>query len=318
VRVKAALTCGTDLKAFTRGHPLIPMPGPFGHEFSGIVSEIGKGVRKFKKGDHIMSAHSAPCLACPYCKSGTYNLCESIMTTKVLGAFAEFVLLPRHVVSQNAYKKPRSLSFEEAALLEPLACVVHGLGPLHIKKGDTALVIGAGPIGLMHVLLLKDLGAKVAIADPHQGRLKLARALGADRGISASRDRSTDAGRIRRSCSALVGGPGFDHVFECTGRPEAWEASVDHLRRGGTATLFGGPPSGTNACFNTHRLHYDELTLRGSFHFTPADVKISCETLINGKLRVNKLISASYPLRDITKAFARLKKGQGVKYAILP
>jgi len=318
VRVKAALTCGTDLKAFTRGHPMIPMPGPFGHEFSGIVAEAGRGVRKFKRGDPIMSVHSAPCLGCSYCKRGVYNLCENIMASKVLGAYAQYVLLPRRVVRRNAYKKPRGLSFEEAALLEPLACVVHGLGPLNIKNGDTALIIGAGPIGLMHLMLLRASGAQVAMADPHEGRLRLARSLGAGKCVRASRERGTDVRRINRATGAITGGGGFDHVFECTGRPEAWEAAVDYLRRGGTVTLFGGPPSGTSACFDTHRLHYDEITLRGCFHFTPADVKKSYSILRGGKLKLKRIISGSYPLRDITKAFGRLSRGLGIKYAIIP
>lgn len=318
VRVKAALTCGTDLKAFTRGHPMIPMPGPFGHEFSGVVEEVGKGVRKFRKGDPVMSVHSAPCLRCAPCKKGLHNLCQNIMSTKVLGAYAEFVLLPEHVVKQNAYKKPAALSFEEAALLEPLSCVIHGLSPLGIKKGDSCLVIGAGPIGLMHVMLLSAAGVVVAVADPHEGRLRKARALGARKCIKVTKDRQRDALRIRRACSTITGGLGLDHVFECTGRPEAWEASVDHLRPGGTATLFGGCPSGTAACFDTHRLHYDEITLRGVFHFTPADVKRAYGLLKGGKLQLKELISGSYPLRDMQKAFSRLREGRGVKYAIIP
>jgi len=102
VKIKAALTCGTDLKAFRRGHPMIPMPGIFGHEFSGIVADVGKGVKGFKEGDEIMAVHSAPCLECRYCKKKLYNLCEKIMDIKVLGAFAEYILLPPHIVKQNA------------------------------------------------------------------------------------------------------------------------------------------------------------------------------------------------------------------------
>jgi len=135
VRIKAALTCGTDLKAFLRGHPLIPMPGVFGHEFSGVVTGVGKGVRRFKEGDAVMAVHTAPCLECIYCKKQLYNLCEKIMHTKVLGAFAEYIVLPSHVVRQNVFHKPKALSFEEAAFLEPLSCVVHSVEPLRIKKG---------------------------------------------------------------------------------------------------------------------------------------------------------------------------------------
>lgn len=151
VKIKAALTCGTDLKAFLRGHPMIPMPGVFGHEFSGVIAKAGKGVRGFKEGDEIMAVHSAPCLKCRYCRKKLYNLCENIMDTKVLGAFAEYILLPPHIVKQNLFHKPANLSFEEAAFLEPLSCVVHGINGLNIKQGDKVLIIGTGPIGLLHL-----------------------------------------------------------------------------------------------------------------------------------------------------------------------
>ena len=156
------------------------MPGVFGHEFSGIVAEVGKGVKGFKEGDEIMAVHTAPCLECRYCKKRLYNLCEKIMDTKVLGAFAEYILLPPHIVKQNVFYKPKNLSFEEAAFLEPLSCVVHGMKSIDIKKGDNALVIGAGPIGLLHLLLLKEKGAVVAVTDKHKKKLKIAKKLGAD------------------------------------------------------------------------------------------------------------------------------------------
>jgi L-iditol 2-dehydrogenase len=286
------------------------MPGPFGHEFSGTVAARGAGVRRFGVGDDIMAVHSAPCLACRYCKKGLHNLCENIMRTKVLGAFAEYVLLPGHVVKQNVYPKPPSLGFEEAALLEPLSCVVHGTKPLDIEKDDTSLVIGSGPIGLMHAMLLKSRGAAVAVCDPHQGRLKVARETGADM--------TCKPGGIARAVKKLTGGMGFDYVFECTGRLEVWEEGINYLRRGGTLVLFGGRPRGTSATYDTYRLHYDEITLKGVFHFTPADVKSAYGILKSRKLRTGKLISGSYPLNRIVSAFKRLEKGQGIKYAIIP
>jgi L-iditol 2-dehydrogenase len=310
VRVRAALTCGTDLKAYRRGHPAIPMPGPFGHEFSGTVARRGKGVRRFKEGDDVMAVHSAPCLRCAYCKKGLHNLCENIIATKVLGAFAEYILLPPHVVAQNVYPKPPRLGFEEAALLEPLSCVVHGIGPLGVRKGDTALVIGSGPIGLMHAMLLKGAGASVAVADRHTGKLRVARAVGADLTVGAE--------GAKRAVRKLTGGMGFGFVFECTGRPGVWEAGVDYLRRGGTMVLFGGCPGGARVAYDAHRLHYDEITLKGVFHFTPADVKAAYGLLKGGKLPAGRLVSGSYPLKRIESAFRQLERGRGIKYAIIP
>jgi L-iditol 2-dehydrogenase len=341
VKIKAALTCGTDLKAFRRGHPMIPMPGIFGHEFSGIVADVGKGVKGFKEGDEIMAVHSAPCLECRYCKKRLYNLCEKIMDTKVLGAFAEYILLPPHIVKQNVFHKPKNITFEEAAFLEPLSCVVHGMESLAIKKGDNALVIGAGPIGLLHLLLLKEKGAAVDVIDKHNRKLKIAKELGADFVFSSDIAYSPtptplpskEGHNKDKVPSPLVGegkgegffiikkftnNIGFDYIFECTGKPEVWEASVNYVRRGGTVILFGGCKSGTTVTYDTGRLHYDEITLKGVFHFTPADVKKAYKLLCEGRLNVSRLISGSYQLNQIQKAFDKLSKGIGIKYAIIP
>ncbi|HZV45800.1 MAG TPA: alcohol dehydrogenase catalytic domain-containing protein [Thermodesulfovibrionales bacterium] len=305
VKIKAALTCGTDLKAFRRGHPVIPMPGLFGHEFSGIVTEVGRGITRFKKGDAIMAVHSAPCLSCRYCRKELYNLCENIMHTKILGAFAEYILLPPHIVRQNVLHKPQNLSFEEAAFLEPLSCVVHGMESLSVKKNDHALIIGSGPVGLLHLLLLKEQGVQVTVMDKHDSKLKVATKLGADHGMLS---------KIQN----LTHDPGFDYVFECTGMPDVWEASVNYVRRGGTVVLFGGCKSGTTVTYDTERLHYDEITLKGVFHYTPADVKKAYKLLCNKNLNISRLISGRFPLKQTQKAFEKLSKGVGIKYAIIP
>ena len=341
IKIKASLTCGTDLKAFRRGHPMIPMPGVFGHEFSGVVAEVGKGVKGFKEGDEIMAVHTAPCLKCIYCKKRLYNLCDKIMDTKALGAFAEYILLTEHIVKQNVFYKPKNLSFEEAAFLEPLSCVVHSMKSVDIKRGDNVLVIGGGPIGLLHLLLSKEKGATVTVIDKHTKKLKIAKNLGADFILRTdttyspsptplpSREENNE-GKVP---SRLVGkgrcegffhinkftdGIGFDYVFECTGRPEVWQASVNYVRRGGTVILFGGCKSGTKVTYDTGKFHYDEITLKGIFHFTPSDVKKAYKLLCKGRIGISRLISGSYPLSQIQKAFDKLSKGTGIKYAIIP
>jgi L-iditol 2-dehydrogenase len=310
VRIKAALTCGTDLKAYLRGHALIPMPGPFGHEFSGVVAGKGKGVRRFRIGDPVMGVHSAPCLRCHYCKRKLYNLCDDLMSTKVLGTFSEYILIPRNIVQQNIFRKPDSISFEEAAFLEPLSCVVHGMEPLNIGKRDTVLIIGAGPIGLLHLLLAKSKGARVFVTALEDERLRTAGEIGAD-----SRFHPSMAAEIVHD---LTGGIGVDYVFECTGQPGVWESSVDYLRRGGTVVLFGGCRKGTKVTYDAERLHYDEITLRGTFHFAPNDVRKAYHLLKSRKIAVRKLISGTCSLRDVPDVFNRLARGEGVKYVIRP
>lgn len=310
IKIKAALTCGTDLKAFIRGHPFIPMPGPFGHEFSGIVAGKGKGVRKFRIGDAIMTAHSAPCLNCGYCKRKLFNLCENVMTSKVLGAFAEYIVIPKHIVEQNTFKKPAPLNFKEACFLEPLSCVVHGIEPLNIQKKDTLFIIGAGPIGLLHVLYAKSKGARVIITGLEEDKLKVAKKLGAD--ISCHPSKAYE--HIR----TITHGMGADYVFECTGQPNIWETSVDFVRKGGVVILFGGCRPGTMVSYKAEKLHYGEISLKGTFHFTPQDVKKAYALLKNKKIMVKKLISGTYPLEEISDVFVSLSKGNGFKYALVP
>ncbi|MBI5187668.1 MAG: zinc-binding dehydrogenase [Nitrospirae bacterium] len=310
VKIKSSLTCGTDLKAFLRGHPMIPMPGLFGHEFSGVVADVGKRVKKFRVGDEIMAVHSAPCNECIFCKKGLYNLCENIMSTKVLGAFAEYILLPTHIVKQNVFHKPDSLTFEEAAFLEPLSCVIHGMHDLRIKKGDKALIIGAGSIGLSHLLLLRNKGADVIITGLEKKRLTLAKSLGATFAVTPD--------KLKNILKKFTDGLGVDYVFECTGQPDVWQSSVNYVRKGGTVILFGGCKTGTTVTYDAGRLHYDEITLRGVFHFTPDDVKEAYNLLKSREIKVLKLISGRHLLKDIGKVFIKLAKGKGIKYALIP
>ena len=209
---------------------LIPMPSPFGHEFSGIVHSVGKGVTNIKEGHDIMSVHSAPCNTCDYCKRGLHNLCMNIMNDKVLGAFSEYIRIPEHVVRQNVFKKPENISFDEAAILEPLACVVRPYSLLHVEDIKNAVIIGAGPIGLLHVLFLKSKGIKAIVSDLNEERLKVARSVGAD--VTTSPD------ALENYVNHYTNNMGADLVVECTGIPHVWEKSVDHVRRGGTVILF--------------------------------------------------------------------------------
>ncbi|MBI4688778.1 MAG: zinc-binding dehydrogenase, partial [Nitrospirae bacterium] len=218
-----------------------------------------------------------------------------IMETKVLGAFAEYILLPEHIVRQNAFYKPKNLTFEEAAFLEPLSCVVYGMRDIKIKKGDKALILGAGPIGLLHLLLLKVKGVVVIISGLEKKRLTLAKKLGATMVIIPENNPPSTpfnkggmggfSGKLKKIINKFTNSLGVDYVFECTGQPDVWQSSVNYVRRGGTVVLFGGCKSGTTVTYDTGRLHY---------------------------------ISGRFPLKDTEKAFKRLLEGEGIKYAIIP
>lgn len=313
IQVRSALTCGTDLKAFLRGHPKFPTPTLFGHEFAGIVAKTGRGVTKFKEGDIVMSTHSAPCGECYYCKRKQENLCDTIMSTMVLGAYAEYIKIPERIVRQNMFEKPASLAFSEAALMEPLACVVHGLEEVATAPEDTALIIGNGAIALLHVAYLRSRGVnRIVVAGRRDFRQQAALAVGATDLINLTTE-NLEAG-IRE----LTEGRGADLVIECTGQPHIWEQSVNLARRGGTVVFFGGCKRGTTVTFDTLRIHYDQITLRSPFHMTPRAVRRAREILIERQVDWSRLITAEYPLERLDQVFDELQKGDCIKFAVIP
>ncbi|TAM58328.1 alcohol dehydrogenase [bacterium] len=317
VRVRAALTDGTDLKAFRRGHPKMPMPTPFGHEFSGDVAAVGSGVERFSEGDAIMAVHSAPCGRCYWCHADQENLCVELMETKILGAYAQQILVPRHIVARNAFVKPAALPYEHAAFLEPLACVVHSVELCAPRAGDLAIVLGAGGFGLLHVALLRTLGVRVAVVGRGTARLALARASGAEWVREVTLERESVNG-VRAFVEEISGGRGADRVIECTGQVEGWHAGLALARRGGVVSLFGGPAPGSTVYVDTSRLHYDQISVLSPFHFRPRDVRRAYELLAGGAIDVSALISGRSGLEGIEGVFARLQRGEGVKYAVLP
>jgi L-iditol 2-dehydrogenase len=309
VRVRAALTDGTDFKAFRRGHPRMPMPTPFGHEFSGDVAASNSG--SFAAGDAVMCVHTAPCGECYWCKRGQEELCETIMPTMILGAYAEYIAIPERIVKRNCYPKPADLSYATAAFLEPLSCVVHSLDLLNCRADDSVLVIGDGGFGLLHAMLLRQGGSTVLLAGRREARLKIAR----DLGIETINARSQNIGEEVRKRTR---DRGADVVIECTGREEVWEAAPDLARRGGTVSFFGGLPADAKALFTASRLHYDEVRLVSPFHFTPSAVKRARDLLVEKKIDPLPLITETVPLAEIATVFERLKNGEGIKFAVTP
>jgi L-iditol 2-dehydrogenase len=312
VRVRAALTDGTDLKAYRRGHPQMPMPTPFGHEFSGDVAAVGEGVTKFSAGEPIMSVHSAPCGACYWCRCGQEELCESVMATKILGAYAEYIEIPRHIAERNCFPKPDALSYACAAFLEPLSCVVHSIDFANIPAGATVLVMGDGGFGLLHAALLAQGGMQPILAGRRQERLQIARGFGVTQTIDARSEDVTQ--RVRE----LTGGRGADALIECTGREEVWESAPMMVRRGGIVSFFGGLPSTSRVSFLAARMHYDEVRLVSPFHFTPRAVRTAYELLTTHAIDPAPLVSGSVSLERIADVFERLDAGDGIKFAIVP
>jgi L-iditol 2-dehydrogenase len=310
LRVERALAGGTDRKAFERGHPQIPMPGPFGYRYAGTVAALGPQTPGFTIGQPVMGVHSAPCVNCALCRSQRWHLCPDVMKEKVLGAFAQHLCIPAPIVRQNLFPRPPELSPEQATFLEPLACVVHGLEIVDWRGVDRVLVLGLGSMGLLFAQLLPHATrATLAGAGRRTPRLELARRFGLDP--------VWDVGPAPLA-EQLPAAERFDCVIECTGRLEGWQQAFDRTAPGGQVLLFGGLPKGTLFPVDSYRLHYEEVRVQGSFHFAPRDVARGREFLLSGCLNVAPLVSGCLPLVQLVDAMHLLQRSEGLQYAIDP
>jgi L-iditol 2-dehydrogenase len=270
VQVEVALTDGTDAKAFRRGHPLLldSLPSLFGHEFCGY--DVASGRR-------VVAANSAPCGSCAACKRGEESLCENLRPF-LNGAYAEYILVPERIAARNLLPVPPALPSEVAALVEPLACCLRGIERAHVGPGQTVAIVGPGPIGLMLSASAKDAGARVVVVGGRAERRALAAEFGAEPGDGA----------------------GADVVIEAAGTEQAWHDALRLARAGGTVVFFGG----REAAVDTFRIHYEELTLRGSFHHTPRHVRAALAFLASGAYPWERLITHQVGLEGVAGLFA--------------
>ncbi len=315
VKIMSALTCGTDVKTFRRGHPVLikSVPSGFGHEFSGIVERVGDGVTKFKPGDRVVCANSAPCGKCFYCKREEYNLCENLDLLN--GAYAQYITVPARIVEKNTLILPDNLSFDKAAFCEPLANVVHGVERTEIKRGQTVGIIGIGPIGLMFARLAKLKGARVIVAGRNPMKLKLAEEF-------SHADEIVDLKKYPNPEKIFLDfteeQKGLDVAVECVGLPEIWERIFTFVRPGGTVHFFGGCKSGSTVTFDTTRIHYGDMKLMSVFHHTPRYFRQALDYIASGEVEVEKLITKTLGLKDVEFAMNEHIAGLAVKFLIKP
>ena len=317
VKVRAALTCGTDIKTYQRGHPAIikKVPSTFGHEFSGEVVRVGEGVAHFEPGTRVTCCNAAPCNKCFYCINGQHNLCDDLLVLN--GAYAEYIVVPRRLVNINLLPIPDHLSYQEAALSEPLGTAVHALRLTPVAQADTLAVIGTGPLGLMIVRLATLKGARVVAIGKGEERLATARAFGAAETIDITSYSDVDE-RITAARELTDDNLGFDVVVEAVGLPAAWEEALRLVRKGGRVTFFGGCKSGTSIKLDTVQLHYDELQLLGVFHQTPDDYRRALHLLSARLVDGRKFVKETVPLSHLLEAFTWVKELKAIKYAIDP
>ena len=315
IQIKAALTCGTDVKTYHRGHPKLikTFPSGFGHEFAGVIEKIGQNVKGFKVGDRVVAANSAPCGNCYYCQLGEFNLCENLELLN--GAYAEYITLPERIVQKNLLKIKDTTTFEEAAFAEPLANVVHGVEKTNIKSGQTVGVVGIGPIGLMFVRLAKLKGAKVIAAGRNPLKLELAKTFGqADVVIDLTKEDNP----IEAIKKHTKENRGLDIAVECVGLPEIWEQMFELVRKGGTVHLFGGCKSGSKIQVDTTRMHYDGLNVMSVFHHTPEYFRKALEYIESKQVDVKKLITTKLPLTKTQEALELHSSGKAIKVLLTP
>jgi L-iditol 2-dehydrogenase len=314
VRIKAALTCGTDLKVYRQGFHarMIVPPSVFGHELSGVVEEVGEGVESFSPGMRVVSANSGPCNECFYCERHLANLCENLQF--INGAYAEFIKIPEPIVRQNLLILPDNVSYREAALVEPLACVLRAVEKTGVEEGDTVVVIGVGPIGLMFVQALKSMGTRVIALGNRTTQLNMAESMGADFVIDSTKSNVVE--QVRKITS---GRRGADVVIEAVGLKETWQQAMGMVRRGGTINLFGGCPSGTHIPLDSTLIHYSEITIKANFHHTPRHIREALDAIHRGKINAQKLITGEEQLTALGSVLERLLNRNGdLKIAIIP
>ncbi len=315
LRTQAALTCGTDVKVFRRGYHarMIVPPAVFGHEVAGVVESVGPGVESVASGTPVVVANSAPCGECHFCRHDMPSLCDDLLFWN--GAYAEFAKIPARLVQHNLIPLEDGLAFREAAMVEPLACVVRGVEESWIGRGQSVAVIGTGPIGLMFVALARMRGAHVVAAGRNPQRLEKARELGAEATVTAPA--IGDLADLLRERSP--GGRGPDVVIEAVGLPETCEAAVRTVRKGGVVNLFGGCPADTSIGIDSQRLHYQELTIKSTFHHTPESIRKAFRLIADGHVDPNDFITAEATLDELPAVLAHLAHGgDGLKTAILP
>lgn len=313
LRIDAALTCGTDVKALRRGHPImIPkIPTVFGHEFAGTVTAVGAGVAGFREDDRVVAANSAPCGACRPCLARRANLCEDLLF--VNGAYGQFIALPPRLVAKNVVPLPPALPAARAAFAEPLACALLGIERARVESGQTVVVFGTGPLGCLLGMVAATRGARVILVGKSGWRLDRVRGLGIGECLDGTR---TDD--VLAAIRAATGGSGADVAIDATGRPEVWEQAIDATNRGGSVVFFGGCAPGTSIRLDTRRAHYEELTLLGAFHHTPALIRQAVDLMESGVLVPDGLITHRMRLEGVRHALDLMARGDALKVLIEP
>ncbi len=306
VQTRACGICATDVKTYLRGHPLIPAGAVLGHEMSGVIAE--SRADNWRVGERVVVAPYVPCDECIFCRRGQFTLCKNLFDASVQpGGFSEFLCVPPRVVQSGLFRLPPTIDFGIASLAEPLACCYHGLEALNLRRGESLLIIGDGPMGLLQTIAARAMGASsIALAGMMPERL----AWGAprvDHVINVAEQNLSDA------VKALTDGKGFDKVMVSVGQAQVAEQAIALVARGGAVNFFAGLPRDSCITIDLNRIHYDEVTLVGTFGSAPSHFKRAVETLTDTSLDIAGFITRTVALPDLESAFADSAAYRGIK-----
>jgi len=321
VKVRSCAICGTDRRIYKRGdfragYPVIP-----GHEIAGEIAEVSRGLEGYKTGERVCVAPGHGCGTCVACLKGRPNVCADphpSLGYKLNGGFAEYIAVPEHILRLGFVNKiPDNLSFDEASLSEITACCINAQENTCVRRGDTVLIMGAGPAGIIHAILSKHNGAdKVIMTQRSKPRLELAKALFPDvvDDIIVSSEEN-----LRDAAFELTGGLGADAVFVCAPSREAQEQAFDLVASRGRINFFGGlPPDDKYLKIDANNIHYKELFVSGASSSLPESNRTALKLISDGIIDAKKLITSRYELDDIIEAFDASEKKDCIKIIINP
>ena len=316
VQVKGAFVCGTDVRMYQNGYQGVSEATPLilGHEGSGVVARVGSYVKNFQEGMRVAVAPNVGCGICDYCVSGNTHLClqHKALGIQMPGFFAEYVKIPENFVRQgNVVEIPDSLSFEEAALVEPLACVFNAFEKSRMRPGDTVLIIGAGPIGLMHAKMAQTAGAeKIIINDLSRERLELCRQLD-------STFITIESETLKEDLDSLTEGRGVDVCTTACPAPQAQQVALELAAINGRVIFFGGlPPGQAQVNLNTNLIHYKQLEVTGTTRQSLSQYRRTLQLVACGRINIKDLISSRTALEEIQSALDNISQAHSLKSAI--
>ena len=308
VKMKASGICGTDVMEWYR---IKKAPRVLGHEMAGEIHEIGPAVKNFKIGDRVFVSHHVPCYQCHHCLQGNYTACESLHSGNYdPGGFSEFIRIPDENVRYGTFSLPDSITYEDAAMIEPLGCAVAGQNYLGLKEGQTVLIFGSGVSGILHIQLSKMKKARVIVLDIHEERLKRAVEFGADRVIYADRYSVEELKSINDNRLA-------DAVIICAAAKQAVEHAISSVDRKGKILFFAVPQ--TDITIPSQRFWRDELSLFFSYGAAPQDLKKAIDLIDKRMIDAKKMITHKVPLSSILQGFQLVTEAKNsLKVVVVP